>query len=85
VSVQSNNALAIAQDLECHPAIARVFALTESLGSVESMLEPPAVMTHASVAGTLQGCYGNRLPGLKFAIRFGNRNSKCKEKRLRLE
>ena len=30
----------------------RVFALAESLGGVESLLEIPAVMTHASVAGS---------------------------------
>ena len=30
----------------------RLFALAESLGSVESLLELPAVMTHASVVGT---------------------------------
>ncbi len=30
----------------------RLFALAESLGSVESLLELPAIMTHASVVGT---------------------------------
>ena len=30
----------------------RVFALAESLGGVESLIEHPGVMTHASVAGT---------------------------------
>lgn len=30
----------------------RLFALAESLGAVESLIELPAVMTHASVAGT---------------------------------
>ncbi len=30
----------------------RVFALAESLGAVESLIEVPAVMTHASVAGS---------------------------------
>ena len=30
----------------------RVFALAESLGGVESLIEVPAVMTHASVAGS---------------------------------
>ena len=30
----------------------RLFALAESLGSVESLIELPAVMTHASVVGT---------------------------------
>ena len=30
----------------------RLFTLAESLGSVESLIEVPAVMTHASVAGT---------------------------------
>ena len=30
----------------------RIFALAESLGGVESLLEIPAVMTHASVAGS---------------------------------
>jgi len=29
-----------------------VFALAESLGGVESLIEVPAVMTHASVAGS---------------------------------
>ena len=31
----------------------RVFTLAESLGGVESLIEVPAVMTHASVAGSL--------------------------------
>ena len=30
----------------------RVFTLAESLGGVESLIELPAVMTHASVAGS---------------------------------
>jgi cystathionine gamma-synthase len=30
----------------------RVFTLAESLGAVESLIEHPGVMTHASVAGT---------------------------------
>jgi len=30
----------------------RLFALAESLGGVESLIELPAVMTHASVAGS---------------------------------
>jgi cystathionine gamma-synthase len=30
----------------------RVFTLAESLGAVESLVEVPAVMTHASVAGS---------------------------------
>ena len=30
----------------------RLFTLAESLGGVESLIEVPAVMTHASVAGT---------------------------------
>jgi cystathionine gamma-synthase len=30
----------------------RVFTLAESLGGVESLIEMPAVMTHASVAGS---------------------------------
>jgi cystathionine gamma-synthase len=30
----------------------RIFALAESLGGVESLIELPAVMTHASVAGS---------------------------------
>ena len=30
----------------------RLFALAESLGGVESLVEVPAAMTHASVAGT---------------------------------
>jgi cystathionine gamma-synthase len=30
----------------------RLFSLAESLGSVESLIELPAVMTHASVVGT---------------------------------
>jgi cystathionine gamma-synthase len=30
----------------------RVFTLAESLGGVESLIEVPAVMTHASVAGS---------------------------------
>lgn len=30
----------------------RVFALAESLGGVESLIEVPAVMTHASTAGS---------------------------------
>ncbi|MFM9105684.1 MAG: cystathionine gamma-synthase [Chloroflexota bacterium] len=33
-------------------AATRVFALAESLGGVESLIEHPGVMTHASVAGT---------------------------------
>jgi cystathionine beta-lyase/cystathionine gamma-synthase len=32
---------------------ARIFALAESLGGVESLIELPAQMTHASVAGSL--------------------------------
>jgi cystathionine beta-lyase/cystathionine gamma-synthase len=31
----------------------RIFALAESLGGVESLIELPAQMTHASVAGSL--------------------------------
>ncbi len=30
----------------------RVFTLAESLGGVESLIEVPAIMTHASVAGS---------------------------------
>ena len=30
----------------------RIFTLAESLGGVESLIELPAVMTHASVAGS---------------------------------
>jgi cystathionine gamma-synthase len=30
----------------------RLFALAESLGGVESLIEHPAIMTHASVAGS---------------------------------
>jgi cystathionine gamma-synthase len=30
----------------------RVFTLAESLGAVESLIEVPAIMTHASVAGS---------------------------------
>jgi cystathionine gamma-synthase len=30
----------------------RLFTLAESLGAVESLIEVPAVMTHASVAGS---------------------------------
>jgi cystathionine gamma-synthase len=30
----------------------RLFTLAESLGGVESLIEVPAVMTHASVAGS---------------------------------
>jgi cystathionine gamma-synthase len=30
----------------------KVFTLAESLGAVESLIEVPAVMTHASVAGS---------------------------------
>jgi len=30
----------------------RVFALAESLGGVESLIEVPAAMTHASVSGS---------------------------------
>jgi cystathionine gamma-synthase len=30
----------------------RIFTLAESLGAVESLIEVPAVMTHASVAGS---------------------------------
>jgi cystathionine gamma-synthase len=33
-------------------AATRLFTLAESLGAVESLLELPAPMTHASVAGT---------------------------------
>ena len=33
-------------------ARARVFTLAESLGGVESLIEHPAQMTHASVAGS---------------------------------
>ena len=33
-------------------AATRLFTLAESLGSVESLIEVPAVMTHASVAGS---------------------------------
>jgi cystathionine gamma-synthase len=33
-------------------ATTRLFTLAESLGSVESLIEVPAVMTHASVAGS---------------------------------
>jgi cystathionine gamma-synthase len=31
----------------------RLFTLAESLGGVESLIEVPAIMTHASVAGSL--------------------------------
>ena len=31
----------------------RIFTLAESLGGVESLIELPAVMTHASVAGSV--------------------------------
>jgi cystathionine gamma-synthase len=33
-------------------AAARVFTLAESLGGVESLIEHPGAMTHASVAGS---------------------------------
>src|SRR5664279_386382 len=50
-----DNALAIARWLEGHAAAfrllggVRVFTLAESLGGVESLIEHPATMTHASV------------------------------------
>ena len=34
----------------------RIFTLAESLGAVESLIEVPAVMTHASVAGSPPRC-----------------------------
>ena len=33
----------------------RIFALAESLGGVESLIELPALMTHSSVAGSSLG------------------------------
>src|ERR1019366_7123635 len=57
-------ALEIARWLEGHRAIARVhhpglpshpqYALAESLGGVESLIEHPATMTHASVPAGIQ-------------------------------
>ena len=40
---------------------AKVFTLGESLGGVESLIEHPGRMTHASVAGSAAG--GPRRPG----------------------
>jgi cystathionine gamma-synthase len=40
------------QRAEAVCAATRLFTLAESLGSVESLIEVPAVMTHASVAGS---------------------------------
>ena len=40
------------QRAEAICAATRLFTLAESLGSVESLIEVPAVMTHASVAGS---------------------------------
>ena len=34
----------------------QIFTLAESLGGVESLIEVPAAMTHASVAGTTCRC-----------------------------
>ena len=36
----------------------RVFALAESLGGVESLVEHPAIMTHASVAPEMRATLG---------------------------
>jgi cystathionine gamma-lyase len=67
------NALEIAKWLERHDAIERViypglkshfqhalelFALAESLGGVESLIEHPAIMTHASVPATKRKALG---------------------------
>ncbi len=41
-----------AQDAKDVAARTRLFFLAESLGGVESLIEHPGVMTHASVAGT---------------------------------
>ena len=41
-----------AQRAEAICAATRLFTLAESLGGVESLLEIPATMTHASVAGS---------------------------------
>ena len=38
----------------------RIFALAESLGGVESLIEHPAIMTHASVPREQRGTIGNR-------------------------
>ena len=42
----------------------QIFTLAESLGGVESLIEVPAAMTHASVAGTTPA--GARQPGAHF-------------------
>lgn len=41
-------------------AATRVFALAESLGGVESLVEHPAIMTHASIPKDVRECYGLR-------------------------
>jgi cystathionine beta-lyase/cystathionine gamma-synthase len=38
----------------------RVFALAESLGGVESLIEHPAIMTHASIPKSVREGYGLR-------------------------
>jgi cystathionine beta-lyase/cystathionine gamma-synthase len=41
-------------------AATRVFALAESLGGVESLIEHPAIMTHASIPKSVREGYGLR-------------------------
>jgi cystathionine beta-lyase/cystathionine gamma-synthase len=41
-------------------AATRVFALAESLGGVESLVEHPAIMTHASIPRDVRESYGLR-------------------------
>ena len=41
-------------------AATRVFSLAESLGGVESLIEHPAIMTHASIPKTVRESYGLR-------------------------
>ena len=41
-------------------AATRVFALAESLGGVESLVEHPAIMTHASIPKDVRESYGLR-------------------------
>lgn len=56
VSVRMRGGRAAAQQL-C--AATRIFILAESLGGVESLIDHPALMTHASVEGTDQAVPGD--------------------------
>src|SRR5207253_3163902 len=58
----------------------KIFALAESLGGVESLIEIPLAMTHGSVRGTKLAPPAGGLSGCKRRARFSERSGSCRSR-----